>query len=98
MPRAQVYDLTMYILAGMLVVGFICNLLVRPLADKWFMSDAEVAALQAKTPQAVAGQQGSMGIGAWRLNATSVGAWLVVGIPIAWGVWITLKNAFVLFR
>jgi MFS family permease len=97
-PRESVYDFTMYILAGMLVVGFICNFLVRPLSDKWFMSDAEVAALQAKTPQAVLGQQGSMGIGAWQFNATSLGAWLVVGVPIAWGVWITLSNALVLFR
>ena len=29
-PRAQVYDFTMYILAGMLVVGFICNLMIKP--------------------------------------------------------------------
>jgi hypothetical protein len=24
-------------------------------------------------------------------------AWAVVGIPLAWGVWITLQKAFVLF-
>src|ERR1700724_3241608 len=58
--------------AGMLVVGFICNFLVRPLADRWFMSEAEVAALQAKSPQASAVSQGAMGIGEWRLNATSL--------------------------
>src|SRR6202043_1831925 len=46
-PRAQVYDFTMYILAGMLVVGFVCNLLIRPLSDRWFMKDEEVEALQA---------------------------------------------------
>ena len=39
-----------------------------------------------------------MGIGRWQLNATSILAWLVVGIPITWGVWITLKSAFVLFN
>ena len=27
----------------MLVIGLICNLLVRPVADKWFMSDEELA-------------------------------------------------------
>ena len=37
-PRALVYDRTMYILAGMLVLGLICNLLVRPVAAKWFMA------------------------------------------------------------
>ena len=34
----------MYVLAGLLVGGFICNLLVRPVSPKWFMTDAELAA------------------------------------------------------
>ena len=43
LPREQVYNQTMYILVGMLVIGLIANLMVRPLADKWFMSDEELA-------------------------------------------------------
>ena len=97
-PRESVYDFTMYILAGMLVAGFICNFLVRPLADKWYMKEEEVAALQAKAQQATSGSAGAMGIGEWRLDATSILAWLAVGIPIGWGAWITLSNALVLFR
>jgi MFS family permease len=42
-PRDQVYDFTMYILAGMLVAGLICNMLVRPLSDRWFMTADELA-------------------------------------------------------
>src|SRR6202022_3363927 len=42
-PRALVYDRTMYVLAGMLVLGMICNLLVRPVAAKWFMEPATAA-------------------------------------------------------
>jgi MFS family permease len=95
--RDSVYDFTMYILAAMLIGGLVCNLLVKPLADKWFMSDAEVASLQAKSAQAATQQTGSMGIGAGKLDATSILAWLVVGVPIAWGVWITLKNAVKIF-
>jgi hypothetical protein len=41
--KAQAYDTAMYVLAGLLVLGFVCNLLVRPLADKYFMSDVELA-------------------------------------------------------
>jgi MFS family permease len=96
-PRNSVYDVTMYVLAAMLVGGFVCNYLIKPLADKWFMKDEEVAALQAQS-QAAAATRGSMGIGEWRLNATSILAWLAVGLPIAWGVWITQSNALVLFR
>jgi MFS family permease len=41
-PAAQAYNITMYLLAGLLVVGFFCNLAVRPVADGWYMSDAEL--------------------------------------------------------
>ena len=98
-PRALVYDRTMYILAGMLVVGFLCNLMIRPVAAKWFMKDADVAALQAKTASASAsGPTGSFGIGLGGLSASTAVAWLLVGLPIAWGVWITLSKSLVLFR
>jgi MFS family permease len=97
-PRAQVYDFTMYILAGMLALGLIANSLVRPLADKWFMPDAEVAALQAKTQAANAGPTGSFGIGTGGFNGTAAVAWAIVVIPILWGVWVTLQKTFVLFN
>ncbi len=95
-PRELVYDVTMYVLAGMLVLGFFANMGVRPLAAKWFMKDEEVAALQAKSATAAAGG-GSFGIGRGGLDAKATLAWLAIGIPIAWGVWITLKSAWVLF-
>ncbi len=94
-PADKLYDFTMYVLAGLLVVGFICNALVRPVAAKWFMKEEDVAALQAKT--ATAGPSGSFGIGKGGLDGAAIAAWLFVGIPIAWGVWVTLKSAFVIF-
>ena len=33
-PKAEAYTVTMYIMAGLLIVGFICNLLVRPLGGR----------------------------------------------------------------
>jgi MFS family permease len=95
-PRDSVYDFTMYILAGMLVLGLICNLLVRPLADHWFMKPEEVAKLQAQGG-AVATSGGSFGIGKGGLDAKAALFWAFVGIPLAWGVWITLKNALQIF-
>jgi MFS family permease len=98
-PRDHVYDVTMYILAGMLVGGFVCNFLIKPLADKWFMKPEQVAALQAKSASAaVAGPGGSFGIGTGGLDAQAALFWAFVGIPIAWGVWITLRNAIVIFQ
>jgi len=94
-PREQVYDFTLYILAGFLAVGFLCNWAIKPLTQKWFMSDKQVEDLQPKVAAIASG--GSQGVGAWRLDATSALAWLAVGIPIAWGAWITLESALVLF-
>jgi hypothetical protein len=86
----------MYILAGFLVVGLICNSLIKPLAAKWFMSDQEVADLQSKTKGA-APPSGAFGIGMGALTPQVVVAWLAVGIPLAWGVYVTISKALVLF-
>jgi hypothetical protein len=95
--RALVYDGTMYILAGLLVIGLIANSLIRPVAAKWFMKDADVAALQAKAAAANAGPRGSFGIGLGGLDAKAALFWAFVGIPLAWGVWKTLENAIKIF-
>ncbi|MBY8915169.1 OFA family MFS transporter [Nitratireductor rhodophyticola] len=96
-PREQVYDFTMYILAGMLLLGLICNMLVKPLSDKWYMSDEEVAKLQAKSAAADSGPTGSFGIGKGGFDGKALAAWAIVGIPILWGVWITLQKTAALF-
>jgi MFS family permease len=93
-PREQVYDFTLYILAGMLALGFLCNLMVKPLAQRWFMSDEQVAELQgAQAPL----PSDSISLGASRGSTMVALAWLAVGIPIAWGVWVTLQTAMALF-
>ncbi|MCJ8240006.1 OFA family MFS transporter [Peteryoungia algae] len=96
-PGPELYTGTMYILAGMLAIGLVANAFVKPLADKWFMSDEEVAALQAKTAAANAGPSGSFGIGKGGLDGKAALAWAVVGLPLLWGVWITLRNSLAIF-
>jgi MFS family permease len=41
-PNAQAYNVTMYVLAGLLVVGLICNLLVKPVDARYYMTTDEV--------------------------------------------------------
>jgi hypothetical protein len=79
------------------VLGLLCNFLVKPLSDKWFMKDEEVEALQAKLHVAGTERTGSFGIGTGGLDARAAIAWTLVGIPILWGVWITLSKSLVLF-
>jgi MFS family permease len=86
-----VYDRTLYIMAGLLFVGLICNLLVRPVDEKHTMSEEELArerALQreVRTADADTAARGSFGI-------VGVVAWLVVGIPFAIGLYIALSKA-----
>ncbi|HEY0571181.1 MAG TPA: OFA family MFS transporter [Enterovirga sp.] len=95
--RDHVYDATLYSLVGLLVLGLLCNFLVKPLSDKWFMKDEEVEALQAKLHVAGTERTGSFGIGTGGLDARAAIAWTLVGIPILWGVWITLSKSLVLF-
>jgi MFS family permease len=100
-PRAQVYDITAYVLCSLLAVGFICNWLIRPVADKHFMTDAELEAerkLAHEAAKAVTVRERGP-TGKEKTPAALVfGAWLFVGMPILWGVWITLEKAWVLFR
>ncbi len=99
-PREQVYNQTMYILVGMLVIGLICNLMIRPVADKWFMSDAELAEEKRLAHDRAAAAE--VGSGPGTGGATSpamVGlAWAAVGIPLAWGVYKTLISAAKFFN
>ncbi|CAM2958205.1 Nitrate/nitrite transporter NarK [Paracoccus aminovorans] len=97
-PRAQVYDYTMYILAGFLALGLICNLLVRPLDEKWFMKPDELAALQAREHKTAEVKSGSFGIDRGRFDLPALLAWAAVGIPLAWGVWMTAQKTAALFH
>ena len=97
-PRHLVYDVTMYILAGFLVLGLVCNLLVRPLAEKWFMPDSEVVRMQARAQSFAAEHAGSYGIGRGGLDGQAVLAWGVLAVPMLYGGWVTLGSALVLFR
>jgi MFS family permease len=99
--KAVAYDITMYVLAGLLVLGLLCNLLVRPVDRRWFRSaeqlkkDLETAHEAAPAAPAA---DASMGIGQGAHPGRVVLAWLVVGIPFLWGVSITLQKAWVLFK
>ena len=99
-PREQVYNQTMYILVGLLVVGLICNLMVRPVADKWFMTDAELAEEKRLAHErAAAAEVGSAQMDTTKTSPVTVAlAWAAVGIPLAWGVYKTFQSAAKFFH
>jgi hypothetical protein len=89
----------MYILVGMLVIGLVCNLLVRPLDKKHFMSDAELA--EEKRLAHDRAQAAEVGQGTMTFHGSSpvlvALAWAAVGVPLAWGVYRTVLSVMKFF-
>ena len=88
---ASIYQPVFLLLAGLLVAGFLLNLLVKPVSDRWHMTGEEAKV-------AIAESHGSSGIGRGRIDGMTLAAWAVVGIPLLWGVWVTLTKAVTLFH
>jgi MFS family permease len=48
--EAHKYNLTMYIMAGMLLIGLICNLLIKPVSPKWHEPDENASGVPQTLP------------------------------------------------
>ncbi len=93
--KALVYDRTLYIMAGLLLLGLTCNLLIRPVAEKHYMSEEALArerALQ-REDVGVDAQMAARG----DFGLASALAWAAVGVPFAIGLYIALQKAAALF-
>jgi MFS family permease len=96
MAKSLVYDRTLYIMVGLLFIGFVCNLLVRPVNPKYHMSEEQLAherSLQREQRTAADVQSVARG----PFGALGVLAWLGVGIPFLIGLYIALQKASALF-
>jgi MFS family permease len=102
-PPEAAYTTTLHVLAGLLLVGFVCNLLVRPVAARHMMEDDELSQVQPVIPEpeqaeAVAPGQTPGGLVGARSRVFVGTAWAMVGIPLLWGIQKTLEKALTLFR
>ncbi len=93
-PRDQVYNQTMFILVGMLLVGLVANLMIRPVNAKHFMTHEELAhEKRLAHEKASASEVGTAHGGPVQSNPLWVVlAWTAVGIPLAWGIYRTLQS------
>jgi MFS family permease len=87
-PKAEVYNLTLDIMAGLLVVGLICNLLVRPVSARWVMSEETGGEAPVGSPAPAPSDP---------LGLLGVLAWLAVALPFAIGLVIAIQKAAKLF-
>ncbi|WP_081620836.1 OFA family MFS transporter [Methylophilus methylotrophus] len=96
-PYADIYAPIFMTLAGLLAIGFVANLLVKPVADKYFMTDSELAAEQnSGKPAGTAATISSQNYPQTPAIVVKL-AWLAVLIPITYGIWMTVQKAWSLF-
>lgn len=101
-PFDQIYAPIFVVLAGLLVVGFIANFLVKPVAEKYYMTDAELEAehklAHEKSVATKAGSVQSQSSESTGKLFLVVLAWALVLIPISYGIWSTVQKAWGLFH
>jgi MFS family permease len=97
-PRALAYNVTMYILAGLLAAGFLCNWLIKPVDPKHHMTPEQLREPAQGGPVAPRASAHAAAAGTAARPGLVTAAWLAVWIPIGWGVWVTLERAAGLFR
>jgi MFS family permease len=94
--KALVYDRTLYIMVGLLFIGFLCNLFVRPVNEKYYMSDEQLAR-ERSLQHEQRGVSNSTDAARGPFGGIGVLAWLAVGIPFLIGLYIALSKAAALF-
>mgnify|MGYP000928677197 CR=1 FL=1 len=101
-PNEAAYNETLYILSGLLFLGLICNLLVKPVAQKHFMTAEELAEDRRK---AHVGSATTVEPEEFKSAKPSKGSWVEVGIgwalvsiPLAWGVMKTFEKSACFFK
>ena len=93
---ARAYDRTMLLLAGLLAAGFLANLAIRPTRPAAGAAAEDRPAADLASPFAGDGPSGgAASAGMW---PQVIAFWLVVTLPLAWGMWQTLVQAAALFR
>ncbi len=91
-----VYDRTLYLMAGLLFIGLICNALVRPVKESDYMSMDELARESSlQREDRISGNVETAARGAFGFGG--VLAWSSVGIPFLIGLYIALQKASALF-
>ena len=102
--KASAYQTVLQVMAGLLVVGFSANLMVGPVAQKYWMPEgnAKGQAANSTSRQPAAQQREAVPKVVENTKRSSAAmillAWLLVGVPLGWGVYNTLLSSMKLFQ
>ncbi len=96
-PFNEIYAPIYLILAGMLVIGFIANLLIKPVAEQYYMSDAELEEVRSVGHEKAAKVTTNSTAHNNGRSVMVLFAWAAVIIPITFGIWSTAQKAWAFF-
>ena len=99
-PKSHAYDTTMYILSSLLLGGMVCNFLLKPVSAKWFLIESptvQSGAIATPKPSNISAipNETTTNKNEWFLLGSF---WLLVGLPILWGLWKTLNQSMFIFK
>ncbi|MDA0195124.1 MAG: OFA family MFS transporter [Bacteroidetes bacterium] len=99
LPPAEVYSITMYIMAGLLIIGFISNSLVKPVAPEHFIAQDLTADMltEINNSKKETSDKAVTNTSIDKFDLRMPIAWIFVGIPLLWGVTQTLIKSLALF-
>jgi hypothetical protein len=104
--KTDAYSMAIYIMVGVLAIGFVCNLLTRPVHERHHHTGDTGKLPIPAGPSASTGLTTAVAVvtaPAATATATTTSAarlaasWAFVGIPLAWGVYETLLKSLALF-
>jgi MFS family permease len=99
-PFNQIYAPIFLVLAGLLVVGLIANLLIKPVDDHYYMSAQELADVRKQSHEVSMSNistSAKVTTTGGSTNIVAILAWLAVLIPISYGILVTIQKAATLF-
>lgn len=96
-PRDQIYQPIFWTLAGLLVLAFLLNLLIRPVSARYHITVSELSLTEIPV-EATAMASVSDTPKSGRAGLPSIFAWVAVGVPILYGIYQTLSKATVLLK
>ncbi|MGH9383782.1 MAG: OFA family MFS transporter [Vicinamibacterales bacterium] len=93
--KADAYSMAIYIMVGVLAIGFVCNLLARPVHERHHHKPAS----SSSTSIATAADSATLSAELATITPTPrvVTAWALVSVPLGWGVYQTLLKSLALF-
>jgi MFS family permease len=95
----RAYDLVLYVMAGLLLGGLACNMLVRPVASRHWMSAEELRAAQPRVADATGSSQPTTTTAVRRRQPLVLAlAWTAVAAALAWGIVETARGTAALLQ